>query len=239
MTWFLGYMIFVGLILAGGYLLVARAMGQKAASRNMGHVLPWLFVGFAIAFATSLTGPWRQSAWSVFYLLYIVSMGIWLLRWPLRKRRAGGLLLNAGRTWHNKILLWVGMAEVPIAVIMTWISFAAMTNSVYASTTVAQFFLKAAFWWMIAGSIISLGLNKLELREHGLCFFYNVILWQRMKFYTWGTTHPNTLTIYIQPRFAFLPDSMSIRVPGVHRDTIDQIVQTHVPYSPPDSLVPS
>lgn len=237
MTWFLAYGVFVGLVLVLGHVLLARAIGPAAARRNMGHVLPWMFVGFAIAFTVFLLAPLRQTGWSFFYLTYVISSGLWLLSWPWRKRRAGGLLLNAGRTWHHKVLFSVGILEVLIAAIITGLTWVAMTDFVNTSSTVAQLSLKATFWWTVALCILSLGLNKLELRENGLCFLYTVTPWQRMKSYTWETAYPNTLTIRIKPRFPFLPDSMSIRVPGAHRGAIDQIIQTHVPIGTTDSLV--
>ncbi|MEL7509996.1 MAG: hypothetical protein AAFN42_21920 [Cyanobacteria bacterium J06554_1] len=237
MTWFLAYVVFVGLILVLGHGLLARAIGQAAARRNMSYVMPWMVVGFAIAFTAFLITPLRQTGWSFFYLTYVIGSGLWLLSWPWRKRRAGSLLLNAGRTWHHRVLFSVGVLEVVIAAIITWITWVAMTDFVDISSTVVQLSLKITFWWMVALFILSLGLNKLELREDGLCFLYTVIPWRRMKSYTWEATHPNTLTIRIEPpRFLCLPNSMSIRVPEAHRGAIDQIIQTHIPIGTADSL---
>lgn len=236
MTWFLSYIIFAGLIFLSGYLIVAKAVGKQAARCNIGHALPWILFGLAIALTSAYVAHWKQSGWSFIHIAYITSVCGWLLGWPVRKRNAGTLLLNAGRTWHNQVLLWVGVAEGAIAAIITWVSWGTLTDVANTSTTVAQLSLKIAFWWMVAAFIISLGLNRLELRENGICFFYNLIPWLRMKSYSWDADYTDTLVILIHPRFAFLPASIAIKVPAKHRDDVDRIIQSQIPFSPPDSL---
>ncbi|MFG6102001.1 hypothetical protein U2F10_07090 [Leptothoe sp. EHU-05/26/07-4] len=233
---FLGYIVVVSLALLGSYFLLANAVGKEAANRNMGYALPWILVGVAIAFTPFLITIGGQLVWSFFYISYIVSIGVWLFSWPVRKRKAGSLLLDAGRTWHNKMLLWIGLAEVVVALVITWIMVTSPAGISDTSNVVVYIPLKIAFWWTLAMLIISLGLNKLELRENGLCFMYNAIPWQRMKSYCWEVTHPNTLTIRVRPRVVFLPHTMSIRVPQEHRDAMDRVLQTHIPFSPPDTL---
>ncbi|MGD1953473.1 MAG: hypothetical protein ACFB14_28075 [Leptolyngbyaceae cyanobacterium] len=233
---FWGYILVVGLTLVGSYLLLTRVMGQEAASRNLRYALPWIVVGFAIAVIPFLVTLGGQIVWSVLYLGYVVSIGVWLLHWPRRKRKAGALLLNAGRTWHNKFLFWIGIAEVGVATMITWISWVSLTEFADTSNGVVHTSLAVAFWWTLALLIVFLGLNKLELRENGLCFLYNVVPWKRMKSYTWEVTHPSTLTIRVRPRLIFLPDTMSIKVPEMYRDDIDRVIQTYIPFSPPDSL---
>ncbi|MBE9068006.1 hypothetical protein IQ260_15250 [Leptolyngbya cf. ectocarpi LEGE 11479] len=236
MAWFLSYILSVGLSLLVGYGLLVKAMGQSAARRQMSHALPWIVLGFAIAFTSAFTAVWKQSVWSFIHLAYIISVSLWLLIWPVRKRKAGSLQLNVGRTWHNRMLFWIGIAEFAIAAMITWIAWLTLTEVANSSIEVAQLSLKVAFWWVLAAFIFALGLNKLELRDNGLCFLYNFIPWQRMKSYTWDTNYPNILVIQIHPRFVFLPASMNIRVPEQHRDAIDRVVQTYIPCSPPDSL---
>ena len=233
---FWGYIIGFGLTLVGSYLLIAKALGPESASRNLHHALPWIVVGFAIALIPFLARLGGQIVWNVLYAGYVISMMGWLLYWPRRKQKAGALLLDVGRTWHNKFLLWIGIAEVAVAAFITWVSWVSLTEFSDPSNTVVDAFLKIIFWWTLALLIVSLGLNKLELRENGLCFLYNLVPWQRMKSYTWEVDYPNTLTIRLRPRLMFFPDTMSIKVPEAHRHNIDQVLQTHIPFSPPDSL---
>ena len=235
MAWFLSCIIFVCLVVLSGYL-TARAMGKKAAFRIIGQTLPWMLLGLAIVATSSYVAYWKQSGWSFVHIAYIITVSLWLLSWPVRKRKAGRRLLNAGRTWHNQVLFWVGIAEGAIAAIITWVSWATLMDPANTSTTVAQLSLKIAFWWMIAVFIVSLGLSRLELRENGISFLYQVIPWQRMKVYTWDTVYANTLVIQVYPRLVLLPASMSIKVPENHRDAIDRIIQTRIPFTPPDSF---
>lgn len=236
MAWFLSYILSVGLSLLVGYGVLVMAMGRPTARRQMNHALPWIVIGIAIAFASAFIAVWKQSGWSFIHLAYIISASLWLVSWPMRKRKAGSLQLNVGHTWHNRMLFWLGIAEFAIAAIITGVSWVTLTAVANSSTEVAQLSLKVAFWWVLATFIFSLGLNKLELRDNGLCFLYNFIPWQRMKSYTWDTNYANILVIQIQPRFVFLPASMNIKVPEQHRDAIDRVIQTYIPGSPPDSL---
>ncbi|MGD1855212.1 MAG: hypothetical protein ACFB2W_13295 [Leptolyngbyaceae cyanobacterium] len=236
MAWFLSYVLSVGLGLLAGYGLLVKAMGQPAARRQTNQALPWIVLGFAIAFTSAFVAAWKQSGWSFIHLAYIISASLWLVSWPVRKRRAGSLQLNVGRTWHNRMLFWLGLAEFAIAAVITGIAWLTLTEVAQSSTEVAQLALKVAFWWVLAAFIFSLGLNQLELRENGLCFLYNFIPWQRMKSYAWDTNYPNILVIQMRPRFAFLPASTNIRVPEQRRDAIDRVIQTHIPLSSPDSL---
>lgn len=166
-------------------------------------------------------------AW-FFYLVCSIGMGFWLLSWPVRKRKAGHLLLNAGRTWHNKMLFWIGIAEIAVAAVITWVSVVTLTDLPDISSAIAPAFTKISFWWMVALFIVSVGLNKLELRENGLCFLYTAIPWRRMTSYTWETSYPDILTIRVQPRLLLLPRLMRIRIPAAHRHEIDRIVQTYI-----------
>ena len=79
------------------------------------------------------------------------------MSWPVRKRKAGSLQLNVGRTWHNRMLFWIGLAEFAIAAIITWVSWITLTEIASSSTEVIQLSLKVAFWWVLAICIFSLG----------------------------------------------------------------------------------
>ena len=236
MTWFILYVVIIGFMLGISYLLAVKGIGQEAASRNLFHLLPWFLVGFLLSSMAPLLARWQYASWGI-VLVYVISVGIWLLSWPSRKRAAGSLLLGAGRTWQNKLLFWNGVAEVAVAIVITWVAFGAIASppdtalqgEIYAINQIP----KVAFWWTVATFFVSIGLNKLELRENGICFLYTFISWQRMKSYVWERSKPNTLTVRFAPLLPLLPGFISIVVPKQHCDEVNQIIQTHL------STVPS
>ncbi|MDJ0702441.1 MAG: hypothetical protein QNJ46_04095 [Leptolyngbyaceae cyanobacterium MO_188.B28] len=120
MIGFVFYIALVSVVLGGGYLLVVNVMGREAASRNMLYLSAWVLMGFAIASFATLLSQWRQVGWSTVYLVGVIGIGLWLLSWPFRKRTAGSLLLNVGRTWQNSLLFWIGVWEVVVAAGVTW-----------------------------------------------------------------------------------------------------------------------
>ena len=223
----IGLVLLSVVIIAGGYWLTRTALGSFTANRNLRYVLPWLLLGMLVPLVISLLDSY---ALNVLYALYAVTVLLWLLSWPLRSRKAGDLLFNAGRTWNNKLLFWIGSLEVGVAAVITWVSLIAIADLPDTPEPMAQL-SKVLFWWTFAVFLLSVGLNRLELRENGMCFLYTFVPWRRMKAYTWETSAPNTLTVRIKPRLPLLSGYMSIRVPKSCRDDVDQVLQTHVPIS--------
>ncbi|MEM8809071.1 MAG: hypothetical protein AAGF01_23880 [Cyanobacteria bacterium P01_G01_bin.38] len=207
--------------IGGGYLVGERILGQEAARRNMRYGLPWIALGFAIAFLT----PIVFTQWLMVPLLYVIGVGGWLLSWPFRKQASGGLVFNAGRPPQSRFLLWIGLLEGVVAAYMTWSSL--LIRDFYSGGSISTL-IGLVFWWTLTVFFIALGLNNLELRKNGVCFMYTVIPWSRMISYRWEASKPTTLTIRLKPRLPILPDFMSVNVPKPHRGAIDRIVAIYI-----------
>ena len=223
MIWLILGIAFMGLALVGGYFLAARSLGHDVANRNVRDALPWLLVGFAIAFAAPLLVPFTGN---IVPIIYIVAVLAWLVSWPYRRRAAGSLLLDAGRPARTKFLVWIGLLEGAIAIYFTVTSLMAIAPPEDGITRT----LGVMFWWTITAFFLATGLSRLEFRENGVCFLYTFIPWPRMTSYQWGTVNPNTLTLRYNSLLPLLPGFMSITVPARHRDVSDRIVSTHIPY---------
>ena len=240
------------------YLQTLRGLGQEAADRNIRYMRPRLLVSLLLGFLASfflviavpllargwnltpLVVRWWEYTGSGSFLLYgpavivLFFIGIGLLSWPLRKRKAGSLLLDAGRTWHNKQLLRGGKVGIVSAIPTTLIVFVANV-SLPASLRQQEIYHQAlvlAVVWAVPAFAISLGLmTKLELRENGICLVCMFISWRRITSYEWERSKPNTLTIRFPPLLPLSPGFMSIAIPSQHRDEVNRIVQTHVSVS--------
>ncbi|MEM9908240.1 MAG: hypothetical protein AAF921_24785, partial [Cyanobacteria bacterium P01_D01_bin.44] len=136
--------------IGGGYLVSENFLGHEATRRNMRYGLPWIGVGFAIAFLTSIVfTQWGNfSGWHFFPLilplLYVIGVGGWLLSWPFRKQAAGGLVFNAGRLPQSRFLLWIGLLEGIVAAYMTWSSLS--IRDFYSGGSVSTL-VGIIFWW--------------------------------------------------------------------------------------------
>lgn len=225
MGWFWGFLIFCVVLMAGslwfGYVAAERMVGREAARRKLRYTIPSLLFGFALALVIPLLGKY---GWVSFYILYSIGIGAWLISWFFRKQEAGSLLADTGRSSQNKFMFWIGLIEVAVAVLQTWLFFTLVSNGVPKYTSLEMEVSKLIFWWSFASFFIAIGLNKLEFRENGICFMYSFIKWQRINLYKWEPTKPNVLTIRVKPLFPLLPGFMSIAIPAKHKDVADGIL---------------
>jgi hypothetical protein len=230
MAWFWGFLIFFVVLMAGsfwfGYVAAERMVGREAARRTLRYTMPWLLFGFALAFVIPLLGKY---GWVSFYILYAAGISAWLISWFFRKQEAGSLLADIGRNSQNKFIFWIGLIEVAVAVLQTWLFFTLVSNGVPEYTSPELEISKLVFWWSFASFYIAIGLNKLEFRENGTCFMYSFIKWQRISSYTWEPTKPNVLTIRFKPLFPLLPGFMSIAIPTKHKNVVDRILDERLP----------
>ncbi|MEO0457235.1 MAG: hypothetical protein AAF152_11745 [Cyanobacteria bacterium P01_A01_bin.114] len=217
--------------IGGGYWVSERIVGHEAARRNLRYGWPWVMLGFAIAFLTSMAFTYWGNllGWRFFPLilplLFVLGVVGWLLSWQFRKRSAGDLLLNAGRPPQSRFLFWIGLFEVAMAIYMT--ATALFRQSLYSEGMILNL-TGVVFWWTLAAFFLALGLSRLEFRKNGICFMYAFIPWVRMTSYGWEASKSNTLTIRLQSRLPVLPSFMSISVPERHRSAIDRIVSALV-----------
>ncbi|NER83701.1 MAG: hypothetical protein F6K42_29975 [Leptolyngbya sp. SIO1D8] len=224
----IGTVLLAAAILSMSYFVGSKLVGPEATQRNLRYFLPWFGLVWAIALIIPTVGQWGNFSWSVFALLYVVGVIAWLLSWPLREKAAGHLLLNAGRSKQSKFIFWVGLFEVGVAAVITWVSvtmlltFPEETNSFSKITQIL-------FWWTVAAFFLAVGLNKLQVRENGICFMYTFISWSRMKSYRWEASTPTTLTIRMKPFLPILPGYVSIHIPNRYRDEVERIFETHIP----------
>ena len=222
------------------YLLAVKGLGKEAADRDIRYRVPRFLVFFVLlltvaplvrAFIVPLLAQWwKHSDWAGF-LGGLFVFGIWPLSWLARKRAAGRLLLNVGRTWYNKQLFRAGVVGIALAVIFSLVVFATITSfsdAVLQQEEIYHQAPKIAVAWLLPAFGISLGLTKLELRENGICFLYTFVSWRRMKSYFWERSKPNTLTIRFVPLLPLSPGFMSIAIPNQHRNEVNRIVQTHI-----------
>lgn len=210
-----------------GYWISVKTSGRDATLKKIRYIFPWFLIGFAIAFILPNLVQGDLPNLNFIYVGFAVFIIIWLLSWPFRKRAADQLLLNVGRMPQNKIMLWIGVLELLVAVYLTWQVFTMPAQSPESTSAIAEI-AKLSFWWAFASFFLALGVNTLELRKNGLCFMYTFIPWQRMQSYEWQGSNSGTLNIFLKPRLRLFPGIISINIPEQHRTTIEHAVASHI-----------
>ncbi|MEL6776650.1 MAG: hypothetical protein AAFO06_05290 [Cyanobacteria bacterium J06597_16] len=208
-----------------GYLTARRLLGPQAARRNLFYTAPWLMVGGAIALFLAFVGRYGLA---VLYLLYAVGVLGWLLSWPWRKQKSGALKLEVGRTNQNKILFWIGLFQVGLAIVMTLANLDQLTGALVTTGGLISGIAELSFWWAIALLFIMLGLSDLELRENGLSYLYAWQPWDRVEAFGWDDDKPNTLILKVLPRSIFSRKYVTINIPDAQKEAVDQLIDDYI-----------
>ncbi len=208
-----------------GYLIARLLLGPQAARRNLYYSGPWLLGGAAIALLLSFVGRYGLVA---LYGLYAIAVLLWLLSWPFRKKKAGALKLEVGRTSQNKILLWIGLFQAGLAAVMTLPLLDLLTGPLATPSSLVVSLVELAFWWAIALLFILLGLSDLEIREHGLSYLYAWQPWDRVEAFGWDDDKPNTLILRMAKRTFFSRRYVTLSIPPSQKEAVDQLIDDYI-----------
>lgn len=223
---FLAFFLAVMVVALGaGYLIARIVLGPQAARHNLLYSGPWLFLGAAIALILSFVGRYGLV---VLYGLYAVGVLAWLLSWPIRKKQAGELKLEVGRTSQNKTLFWVGLFCVGLAVVMTLPLIGSLAGALISPVGIAASLVEIAFWWAIALLFIMLGLSDLEIHERGLSYLYAWQPWARIEAFGWDDDKPNTLILRVVKRTFFSRRYVTLRIPPAQKEAVDRLIDDYI-----------
>ena len=128
-------------------------------------------------------------------VLKVLILAAWVpfIIWVLRKRRAGPVMLDLGR---SKIRLILGLfVAIFFAAIFLYPTFRG--GEMFQSPT-----LSLLYWslWSLSLVAISLyiGLTKLEIRERGILHFGEFLKWERIESYEWKGKKGHTLKVRVK-----------------------------------------
>ncbi len=219
------FAVLMMIVLGIGYAIANRIVGHEAAIKRLQDAILCTLLGIFLAFAFQSLG---KHAWISFCFLFAVIYSLWLLSWIWRKKKAGDLLLNVGQLSENKILFWIGVFEVVLALLNTWFTINRVPQGLPVDNLV-EVISQLVFLWTLAIFLLSLGCSKLELRENGICYMFSVIKWEKLASYKWKPGKPNVLTINLkQADFPLLQKTWNVPIPLKYRDAVDGIMAKYL-----------
>ncbi|MEO0886537.1 MAG: hypothetical protein AAFY54_11450 [Cyanobacteria bacterium J06648_10] len=221
----IGLVLLSVVIIAGGYWLTRTTLGSFTANRNLRYVLPWLLLGMLVPLVISLLDSY---ALSVLYALYAVTVLLWLLGWPLRKRQAGDMLLRVGTTLQNRIIFVVGLLLVGVAIALTLATLDLFTGALTTTAGMLSGLAKLAFWWTLALLFLAVGQSNLELHEHGLTHLFAWQPWERIVAFGWDDDKPNTLILKAKPRTVLSRRYITLSIPESQSAEVDRLLEDYL-----------
>ncbi len=154
---------------------------------------------------------------SIVLVVLILAAWVHFITWPLRKRRAGPVMLDLGR---SKIRLILGLFSA--------IFFAAIFLSAFRGGGMFQFptlslldkIVLGLCWLSSVAISLDIGLTKLEMRERGILHFGEFLKWERIESYEWKGKKGHTLKVRARWRLSFLGTfTKRWSISPVHKDT--------------------
>ena len=219
------FVLVVVISLSVGYAIARSILGPQAAKRNLLYSIPWILAG---AFLPLLLASVGRYGLTILYALYAGSVLVWLLSWPLRRKEAGERSYEVGPTAQNKMLFWVGLLQVGIAIAMTISLIDIFTGPLVTTGGIISGIIKIAFWWTIALLFILLGRSRLEIRENGLAYLFAWQPWARIKAFGWDDDNPNTLILKAAPRTFLSRRYITFSIPAAQQTDMDKLLEDYL-----------
>ena len=208
-----------------GYAIARPLLGPQAAQRNLRYAIPWILAGAILPLILASIGRYGLV---MLYGLYALSVLLWLLSWPLRKKGAGDLLLRVGATAQNRTLLWVGIGLIGLAIAMSIPLLDQFTGPIVTTGGIIAGIVTITFWWVIPLLLILLGRSKLEIRENGLAHLFAWQPWERIQAFGWDDDKPNTLILKAFPRTFASRKYLTFSIPITQQQEVDRLLEDYL-----------
>jgi len=219
--------ILIAILMIGiGYAIASSTVGRETAQRNLRRTTLLIPLGFVLAIGLNSLGKY---AFIICNFLFAAYVSLWILTWNWRKRKAGVLLLDAGRISARKLTFWCGVFEGLLAILKTWSAISQISTGLPSSTNMVEVISQLILYWSLAILLLSTGLSRLELRENGICYMFSTVKWGKLTSYKWSEENTNVVTIgFKSPRFPLARKSFSLSIPSAYRDAVDRILAEHL-----------
>lgn len=219
------FLLVIALSFGLGYFVLSRVLGPNSARRSLTHAAPAILLGLLLPLLLAFAGRYGLV---ILYGLYAAGALVWILSWPVRKQRAGELLLRLSATLQSKLLLWVGLLQIGLAIAITLSRLDQFTGGLVTRSGIITGIVELAFWWSIALLFVLLGCSKLEIRENGLSYLLSWQPWERIQAFGWDDDKPNTLILKTYPRTFLSRRYQMLRIPADQQQTVDSLLEEYL-----------
>ena len=228
MSSWLFLLCFIGLFLAVlgiVYGIRRHEIGHTAAARDLLRGLVVIGVMIIVFFGLFRLLPvsWGDRAWVTVQFSLSVVFWAHIVTWPRRKRQAGAVLLDLGRSSMHKFYLVVGcFVLIGIGSVRDALSEAGGEIGIDAISL-------SLFHLSVVALLLFSGLSGWKVRERGILHFDCLVKWKHIESYAWGGNGGHTtLALRIRRRLPFF-GTLRLRVPSTHKDALDSLLAEHVP----------
>ena len=215
--------IALGLVLS--YFILSLVLGPRSARRSLTHAAPAISIGLLLPLALTFAG---RHVLAALYGLYAAGALLWMISWPLRKKQAGDLLLRLRATLQSRVLLWLGLFQVGLAIAITPSRLDRFTGGLVTTGGILSGLAELAFWWSLALLFILLGSSRLEIRENGLSYLLSWQPWERIQAFGWDDDKPNTLILKTYPRTFLSRRYMMLSIPADQQQAVDTLLEDYL-----------
>ncbi len=219
------FLLVIALSFGLGYFALSSILGRSAARRSLIHVAPALLLGLLLPPILAFAGRYGLV---ILYGLYAAGAIVWMLSWPIRKRQAGELLLRIDATLQSRLLLWLGLFQIGLAIAITLSRLDQFTGSLVTRSGIIAGIVELSFWWSIALLFILLGCSKLEIRENGLSYLLSWQPWERIQAFGWDDDKPNTLILKTYPRTFLSRQYLTLSIPANQQQAVDSLLEEYL-----------
>ncbi|MGB3788117.1 MAG: hypothetical protein WA949_08905 [Phormidesmis sp.] len=219
------FLLAIALSLSLGYFVLSRVIGARSARRSLIYAAPAILIGLLLPLVLAFAGRYGLV---ILYGLYAAGALLWMLSWPLRKKQAGVLLLRLSATLQSKVLFWLGLFQVGLAIAITYSRLDQFTGSLVTTGGIISGIAELAFWWSLALLFVVLGCSRLEIRENGLSYLLAWQPWERIRAFGWDDDKPNTLILKTYPRTFLSRRYMMLRIPADQQQTVDALLEDYL-----------
>ncbi len=219
------FLLAITLSISLGYFALSRVLGARSARRSLTHAAPAILIGLLLPLLLAFAGRYGLV---ILYGLYAAGAILWMMSWPLRKKRAGDLLLRLSATLQSRVLFWLGLFQVGLAIAITYSRLDQFTGSLVTTGGILSGIAELAFWWSLALLFVLLGRSRLEIRENGLSYMLAWQPWERIQAFGWDDDKPNTLILKTYPRTFLSRRYQILSIPAEQQETVDKLLEDYL-----------
>jgi hypothetical protein len=222
----MNWLIFIGILAIGlgiGYGIRRHEVGKKAAARDFLRGVTVMVISIIILFSLYfLAVSLKVNKWMIVNLILIMVVWIYQVIWLQRKRKAGPILLDIGRTTQHKVLVIAGGLFI----------FAGIVNLIELFEPGSKSGIRD-----LSGGILSLslgvimifwGLSHFEIRERGFLSLDSLVIkWGQIKSYQWEGKNNLTLVLRLKKGLMFFR-TRSFKIPAHHMETVKKLLEQYL-----------